>query len=98
VQSDSEGRGGVCLRQVPYGFAVVGEGGEEGHVDDFVGLAIGVLEFDEAEGRLHAFAWTSTGEKRREKLEGRRSGADEVKRGGGAHPPQQLDSAPYASS
>lgn len=64
VESDGEGGGGVGVRQVPYGFAVVGEGGEEGHVDDFVGLAIGVFEFDEAEGWLHAFTWASTGENR----------------------------------
>ena len=81
VESDGEGGGGVGLRQVPYGFAVVGEGGEEGHVNDFVGLAVGVLEFDEAEGWLHAFAWTSTGEKQRENLKGRRSRAEGVKRG-----------------
>ncbi len=64
VESDGEGRRGVGVRQVPYGFAVVREGGEERHVDDFVGLAIGVFEFDEAEGWLHAFTWASTGENR----------------------------------
>ena len=41
---------------IPCRPAIVRKGGEECNVDDFVGLAVGVLELDDAEGRLNAFS------------------------------------------
>ena len=63
VQGHGERRGRVSLWHVPHAFALIGKGGEKGHIDNVVGLAICVFEFDESEGWLNAFTWINISEK-----------------------------------